>query len=177
MKRLKLIIIYAVVFVGLLLFFVPKIYCYYALEKQLEQFNVRIAQEHVSDQGFSLLVTEGKIYYDDLYVGTFEKLSILPLLVYNRASIENFAISKEMNRFAKGSVSEVNVHHSIVSPWTLYITAHADIGDVTAEVHLKEKHIALLLEPSQALMKRSPFWLRQLKKTEEGGYAYETTYE
>ena len=177
MKRLKYIIIYTTIFLGLLLFFTPKIYCYYALEKQLELFNVRIAQERVNDQGFALSVSEGQIYYDDLYVGTFEKLSIVPLLLYNRAVIENIAISKDMSRFAKGTIEVVHVQHSIVSPWTLYVSAHADMGDITAQVHLKDKNISLLLEPSEALLKQSPFWLRQLKKTEEGGYAYETTYE
>ncbi len=169
MKRLKLIVIYSTVFAGLLLFFTPKIYCYYALEKQIEQFNVRIAQERADDGGFWLTVSHGKLYYDDLYVGTFEQLSILPLLLYNHAKVENLSISKEMSRFATGTVDTVNVQHYIVSPWTLYITAHADMGDVTAQVHLKDKIISLLLEPSEALLKQAPFWLRQLKKTEEGG--------
>ncbi len=177
MRRLKLIIIYSTIFIGLLLFFTPKIYCYYALEEQLEQFHVRIAQERVDDNGLTLSVRQGKLYYDDLYVGTFEKLSVLPLVLYNQASIENFTISKDMSRFAKGNVEDITLRHSIVAPWTLYISAHADMGDVRAQVHLKDKNISLLFEPSEALLKQSPFWLRQLKKTEEGGYAYETTYE
>ncbi|RUM65189.1 MAG: hypothetical protein DSZ03_03170 [Sulfurimonas sp.] len=177
MKRLKLTVIYATVFVGLLLFFTPKIYCYYALEAQLEQFNVRIAQETVHDGGFVLRVNDGKLYYDDLYVGTFESLSIVPLLLYNQATVEHFSISKEMSRFAKGQVETLRVRHSVVSPWTLYVTAHADMGDVTAEVHLKDKNMTLLLEPSAALLKQAPFWLQRLKKTEAGGYVYETTFE
>ena len=177
MKRLKLMIIYTLLFIGLLLFFTPKIYCYYALEAQLEALNVRIAQERVHDRGFSLVVNDGRIYYDDLYVGTFERLSILPLLLYNYAAVENVSISKEMERFAKGTIETVRVHHSILSPWTLYISAHADMGDVSAQIHLKDKNISLLLEPSPALLKHAPFWLRQLTKTEEGGYTYETTYE
>ncbi len=113
MKRLKLMIIYTLLFIGLLLFFTPKIYCYYALEAQLEALNVRIAQERVHDRGFSLVVNDGRIYYDDLYVGTFERLSILPLLLYNYAAVENVSISKEMERFAKGTIETVRVHHSI----------------------------------------------------------------
>ncbi len=177
MKRIKQIIIYTIIFIGFVLFFTPKIYCYYAAEDQLNRYHVKIAQERIDDSGFTLNVYDGKLYYDDLYVGVFDKLSIWPFLLFNRIDIENFNISKEMSRFAKGRIESLTVHHHLFSPLTLQVTAHGEMGEMHAQIDLSEKTVSVLLEPSKALLQLSPFWLRRLKKTEEGGYAYETTFE
>ncbi len=176
MRRLKYAAIYLIIFIGLVLFFAPKIYFYYALEEQLHGKNVTISEEKVYDKGFTLAVNDGKVYYDDLVVGTFETLSVLPLILFNHVSIENFAISKDMSRFAKGKIEKVTIVHHIISPQTLHLSAHGDMGEVTAEVNTQDRNISLLLIPSKSLLKLSPFWLRKLKKTDEGGYLYETAY-
>ena len=176
MKRIKSIAIYFIIFIGFILFFAPKVYFYYALEEQLHGKNITISEEKVYDKGFSLAVDDGKTFYDDLVVGTFEKLSMLPLVLFNQVSIENFTISEDMSRFAKGNIEEVTITHHMISPLKLHLSAHADMGDVTAEVNIQDRNVSLLLIPSESLLKLSPFWLRKLKKTDEGGYLYETAY-
>ncbi len=176
MRRLKYAAVYFIIFIGLVLFFAPKVYFYYALEEQLYGKNVVISEEKVYDKGFALAVNDGKIYYDDLLVGTFETLSMLPLILFNHATIENFVISEDMSRFAKGKIEEIAVVHHVISPKTLHLSAYGDMGDVTAEVNMQDKKVSLLLMPSKNLLKLSPFWLRKLKKTDEGGYLYETNY-
>ncbi len=176
MKRLKSIFLYAIVFLGLLLFFMPKIYLYYAVEEQLDSKNIRISNEKVYDRGFNLAVEEGSLYYDDLVVGKFERLSLLPVILFNRVNVDNFTFSDDMSRFAKGTVQNVNVTHHIITPLTLYVSLKADAGDIIGEVNIKDRNISLQLTPSPALLKESPFWLKKLKKSDDGGYLYETTY-
>jgi hypothetical protein len=176
MKRVKSIIIYSIVFVGLLLFFAPKLQLYFALEKQMQSLNIKISQERVNDQGLTLALQEGSLYYSDLLVGQFETVSLLPALVFNRVNIERFAFSEEMNRFAKGAIHNVNVTHHIFMPLIVHISADADMGEMRAEINLKDRNVSLNFMPTEAFLKQPPFWLSKMKKSEEGGYAFETTY-
>ena len=176
MSRLKSIVLYSIAFFLLLIFFAPKVYFYYAVENQLNSKNIRISQEKVTDRGFKLAVEDGTVYYDDLVIGHFENLGVVPLVLFNQLKVENFVFSEDMSRFAKGGIDNVNITHHVITPFTLHLNAEADAGSVMAEVNMKDRNISLHLSPSQSLLKESPFWLKKMKKSKEGEYLYETTY-
>jgi hypothetical protein len=176
MRRLKSGLIYTLAFILLLIFFAPKVYLYFAFEHALEKQNVRISQEKVLDSGFKLKITDGSLYYDDLNVGTFEDISVVPLLLYNHIKIENFVFSDDMSRFAKGTLQNVNVTYHTITPLTVHLEAVGDLGEVNAQIHVKDRNASIHLIPSERLLKSAPFWLKKMKKSSEGVYSYATTY-
>jgi len=176
MRRLKSGLLYSITFLLLLIFFAPKVYLYFAFEHAIEKQNIRISQEKVVDKGFNLSVTEGSLYYDDLNVGTFENITVLPLLFFNRIAIENFVFSDDMSRFAKGKLQNVNVTYHVITPLTVHLEAVGDVGVVSAELHVKDRNASIHLTPSPGLLKAAPFWLKKMKKSSEGVYTYATTY-
>ena len=134
-----------------------------------------MTQEGIDDSGFSLNLSEAKLYYGDLYVAEFSSISITSLLIYNSLHVESFSLSKEMKQFVPTQVEGVDVVYTIFNPFNITIEASGAFGTLEGGVNLSEHKILLHLNASATLLKQKPFWLRKLKKI-EGEYVYESHY-
>ncbi|MEA3521473.1 MAG: hypothetical protein U9R50_00705 [Campylobacterota bacterium] len=176
MKRLGKLFIYLIVTLLLILFFLPKINLYYQAEVLLQKYKVTISQEKLSDKGFSFLIEEGVIYFDDLVVAKIDEVSIIPLLLYNSVTFSPFSFSEDMKRFIPLGIENLNITHSVVNPLHVKLEGSGDFGSLEGDIGLYERNISLVLNPSPLLIKQKPFWIKRMKKTAEGGYRYESTY-
>ncbi len=98
MKKLGLGIVYLFITIYSVIFFAPKINLYYQLEELMQEKQIVITQENIIDKGFSLSLEEGRLYYGDLLVAEFSKISILSLLVFNQVSLAPVTLSKHMEK-------------------------------------------------------------------------------
>lgn len=175
-KKVRTFALYALIMLVLIIFFLPKAQLYFKVESLLSNYKVYISNETVRDSGLSLFVKEGTIYYDDMAVADFEALSIRPWLAYNAISLSPTELAPEMEQFVPRHIEGLRLYYTPFSPLHVKLEASGAFGEVKGSVALWEHNVSIVLMPSEELLAKKPFWLNKLKKEEEGGYRYETTY-
>ncbi len=176
MKKLGLGIVYLFITIYSVIFFAPKINLYYQLEELMQEKQIVITQENIIDNGFSLSVEDGRLYYGDLLVAEFDKINILSLLVFNRISLDPVILSKDMEAFFPRNIQELSLKQTLFNPLHVSINGFGDFGVIAGDINLLDRNITLDLEPSKVLISKKPFWMKKLKKIETGAYRYATTY-
>jgi hypothetical protein len=176
MKRFGKSLAYFIFVVVAMLFFLPKINLYYLGESFVEKYKIVMSQEKLTDQGLTLKIDEGKLYYDDLMVAHIDHISIKPLIVFNAISVSPFTFSKDMEQFLPLGIESFNITHTVFSPLHVSIESSGDFGYLSGDIALYDRSISLVLTPSKLLVEKNPFWLKRMKKTTEGDYRYESNY-
>jgi hypothetical protein len=176
MKRLKLLLLYALAAFVFIILFLPKAALYYKAETLLEPLKVSITDETVKDRGFGLVVKNGMLYYEDLHVADLSRVTVTPWIVFNRISVAPFTFSSEMQSFVPQDVSSLALQYSLLDPLHILIDGSGDFGVLSGRIGLADSTITINLTPSAALNATQPFWLKQLRRMEGGTYRYETTY-
>ncbi|MBN2895254.1 MAG: hypothetical protein JXK05_05110 [Campylobacterales bacterium] len=176
MKKVKILLLYSAILLALIIFFLPKTQLYYQAEALLAEYKVFISQERVIDNGLTLGLQEGTIYYDDMAIAAFEAIRLRPWVFYNSLVLEPTELSAEMEQFVPRSIDWLKITYAVYDPLHVTIEGSGAFGSVEGSVALFDRNISLTLTPSEALLGKKPFWLGKLKKDSEGGYRYETTY-
>ena len=174
MKKVALFILYTTLFFALLIFFAPKENLYYQAEALLKRENIIISDEKVKDRGFSLELSDAKIYaMDGIQVARFEELTLRLLLAYNTLQVTNIELSSVAAKFIPTHVDHLNVKYTLLDPLHIKAEALGDFGKVSAVINLKTRLIHLKLEPSRLMKSRYSSSMRMLKKSKQGAYTYE----
>lgn len=176
MRTLGKLIIWPVVFLMLVLFFLPKKSLYFEGEKLLKPQHVILSGERAEDTGFGLTVLGGTLYYEDLEVAELESVTVSPWLLFNRISVAPFRLSPAMKSFLPGTVDDVTVSYTVLDPLHISVRATGGFGALSGTVGLTDRRIRFDLTASKQLRAMDPFWLKQFTQTKEGGYRYESTY-
>jgi hypothetical protein len=176
MKTLGRVIIWLVVALVLVLFFLPKKALFFEGEKLLKPQHIILSGERVGDTGFGLNVSGGTLYYEDLKVAQLNAVTVTPWVLYNRISIAPFRLSPAMKSFLPGTIDAVTVSYTVLDPLHIVVEASGSFGALSGVIGLQDRQIRFDLSPSRQLLTMQPFWLKQLHKTEEGVYRYESTY-
>ena len=176
MRALGKLLAWALVFLLLVLFFLPKKPLYFEGEKLLKPQHVILSNERVSDTGFGLRISGGTLFYEDLQVAELSELNITPWLVYNRIGIAPFRLAPAMKSFLPETIDGAEVIYSVFDPLHIRVEASGDFGTLSGTIGLRDRQMRFDLTPSKQLRQLQPFWLKQFKKTQEGGYRYESTY-
>lgn len=175
-KRIGKLIVYCVIFMALVLFFLPKTNLYYKGEEVLQRYNVVLAQEFPDDRGLLFSVRDAKLYYEELFVADIAAINVMPWLLFNRITVEAFNLSPDMERFGIKNVDKLVVTQHVLNPLHITAVSEGNFGTCTVDIDLKNKKATLMLNALPELEAAKPFWLQKLKKTEGGAYQYETTY-
>lgn len=176
MKRLRNALGYFLLVLALLLFFAPKRQLWYMAEDALKPYGVVLSGEYVTDNGFSLSLESGLLYYDDLKIATLGEVDIAPLLVYNAVTVAPFTFADEMQAFLPGQVDEIILYHSLIDPVRVHLKAQGEFGTLSGSVNLLHRDVNLSLSPSAELLAKKPLWLKELTKQASGAYTYEVAY-
>jgi len=176
MKKLGKFFGYTLIFVLLLLFFLPKRSLYYEAEQQLQKEGVVLSGERPGDTGFGFAVTGGTLYFKDLQIAQLNEIRVTPWLLYNSISVAPFSLSPAMKSFLPESIDGVLVRYTVFDPLHIVIEAEGAFGTLSGTIGLADRRIGLELVPSKELRSLRPFWLKEFKPTKEGGYRYESTY-
>jgi len=176
MRKLGKFFGYTLVFVLLVLFFLPKRQLYYEAEKLLQKEGIVLSGEQAHDTGLGLTVTDGSLYFKDLRVAQLNAISVTPLLLYNSISVTPFRLSPAMKSFLPESIEGVTVRYTVFDPLHIVIEAEGAFGSLSGTIGLADRKIGLDLVPSKELRSLRPFWLKEFKPTKEGGYRYDSTY-
>lgn len=147
-------------FIGFIVF-IPKDNLYYTLQKYLSKEKIYIN----SDIKNSLILTlsNGKIYQNGINFAQFEKVKIIPFLVYNNIKAKNIKIS-----FQNIKIDNLNITYSIINPLKIKINGTSNIGKINGEVNLIKKIIKIyILNLNNNTLKSF------LRKDKQGYFYYE----
>ena len=176
MKRIGKFFFYVIVFLALAVFFAPKRQLYYLAEAKLQPYGAVLSGEFVDDRGYGLVLSGGTLYYEELEVAHPGKVTLLPLLVYNRLGVTSLTPSEEMRKFLPGQIDEAVLYQSVIDPLKLHMWASGGFGRLEGEFDLLSRHLRVSLAPTKALLSSGAGWLREFKKQASGEYLYENTF-
>jgi len=176
MKKIALFLFYSLFFLAMLLFFTPKENLYYFGEEQLKSLDVIIAYEEVIDQGFSLQIKDAKLYVKKIQSANIASTQIRIFGLYNAVNIENIVLDSTFEQFFPPLINHVSLDQNIFSPQQIHAEAVGDFGEAHATLNLLDRNVSVIVKPSKLMLSRYRNTLRQLKKTKEGDYRYDTKF-
>ena len=163
---------YALLFVLLVALFLPKKELYFGAERLLQKHLVVVSDEKLQENPIALVVKDGNLYVKGLLVGSFQKLSFYPDLLFNAVRLENFHKSRSISMIPDISIDSLDLFYTPFYPIKLFIKGEGSFGKVKGSVNLwHKKGIVDLFGKPGNLGK-----FVKLKKIEEGHYRYEFSY-
>jgi len=176
MKKIALFLFYSLFFLAMLLFFTPKENLYYFGEEQLKPLGIVIGYEEAIDHGFSLEIKDAKLYVQKIKSANIADATLHFFGVYNTVYIENIVLDNTFEQFFPPLINHVSIHQSIFSPQQLQAEAIGDFGEAHATVNLLDRNLSVIVKPSKLMLSRYRNTLRQLKRSKEGEYRYESKF-
>ena len=173
MKKIAFFLLYSLLFIAALLFFSPKESLYYYAEEQLKPLGVVIGYEEVSDNGFSLSITDAKLYVQKIKSANIDAITIAPYLFYNTVSVKNIVLDSTFKQFFPPLITDLSIVQSIFNPLVVHADAHGDFGEAHARVNLVDRNGSVIVRPSKLMVSRYRNTMRELKRTKAGEYHYE----
>lgn len=165
-------VVFTLLFIVLVVLFMPREQLWYKLEHLLVGFEIVIDKEHLENSLTQLSVQNGVIHYSELTLGVFERIEIMPLLVENTLRISNLKAGSDLKMFKGITVQEALIKHSIFSPLTSTVEAQGSFGSLTGTMGIKGIH--LTISPSKILLKNT-LLRKYLTKTKKG-YKYDLLF-
>jgi len=156
----KFILFLIGLFIGFIVF-IPKDNLYYTLQKYLSKEKIYINSN--IKNSLILTLSNGKIYQNGINLAQFEKVKIIPFLVYNNIKAKNIKIS-----FQNIKIDNLNITYSIINPLKIKINGTSNIGKINGEVNLIKKIIKIyILNLNNNTLKSF------LRKDKQGYFYYE----
>jgi len=175
MKPILKALLYAFIFIMMFLFFLPKVELYYTLEKELEKQKIVLSDERIEDSGFSLHISDAKLYWNSVFGGQIEKIKLSTFLLHNSLSFENAKLNHALSSFLPGKIEYLNVRYSIINPIKVVISGNGDIGEIKGYINPFVKEIKIELNPPANMRSKYGSLLRKFKNV-EGVLVYESRY-
>ncbi len=172
MRKVAKLLAYFIVMAALLIFFMPKVNLYYALERLMKERNIYISDEQVYDQGFSLELEKSNVLFDKLSLAEIDTIKLSPWLFYNALSLDNIHVNEGFEDFLPQKISRVSIEHFIYNPTHISLRGDSEDSFFYGDVDLIERVITIHLRLGDKSEKKYRLVLQKLIK-EEGGYLYE----
>lgn len=163
----------ALLLIGIILF-LPKANIYYSAEEALSSANLHLNGEQIHDRFFYLDVSDAVLLLNSMPIGTVEQIRFLPLIVYNRITVNSVNFNGEFASLFPEGIEHLTFTYTLLHPFSIIIEGSGGFGPVHGEIDLSNERLTLLFEPSQ-IMRAYPLLLAKLHKSDEG-LAYETSF-
>lgn len=175
-KKIAMFFAYTLFFMFALMYFTPKDSIYFFLEKKLQEHDVIISKEKVSDKGFILSLEDADITYKSIESATIDKTNIKLFALYNSINIEGITLSSTAKSFAPLKIESVDAVYFVLNPLNATLHAIGEFGELDAEFDITKYSLHLKLKPSKVMLKNHRSTLRNLKKTKNGEFVYDKTF-
>ena len=173
MVKLGKYLAYALFFVLALIYFMPKLSAYYLLESELQKFDVVISKENAVDNGFSLSVTDATLSVKGVDSATISSVDISALILSNTVMVKQIKLSSVASNFMPLNIDTVEISYSIFNPLSVVAHAVGGFGEADVIFDISASSIKADVKPSELMFKNYKATLKNLKKSENGGYIYE----
>lgn len=175
-KRIAIFFAYFFFFLLALMYFSPKMGIYYFAEQELRKYDVIISNESVNDNGFSLALQNAHVSVQAIESADIENINIKILALYNSVNIQNITLSNTAAAFVPLKIEKVSIKYSIFNPLNIKAYALGEFGEAEATFNLLKLALHIDLVPSKMMINNYISTMRNLKKSEDGGYVYDQTF-
>ena len=137
-----------ILFIYMLLIFLPKENLYYFALEKLAEDKIELTNIKVQDKYISLVLENTNIKYEKIKVASIENIEIKSLLFQTNIIIDNLKVQKSLKKFMPYDMKSIKIIHSILNPLVIDIK-------LSKQFNIKNKEL-----------------MKYLTKTEDG-YRYE----
>ena len=163
----------AFLFLGFLIF-LPKSNLYYSAEEALSSAHLYLNDEKIHEHLLYLEVQDATLLLDSMPIGSLKQIRIVPLIIYNQATIDSIEFNGEFSTLFPGGIDHLSFTYTLLHPLSVTLNGVGGFGPVRGEFDLSEMRLTLLFEPSP-VMRTYPLLLSKLRKSNEG-LIYETSF-
>jgi hypothetical protein len=156
----------------LLWLFAPKVELYYLLEKSLEEKQVIITNETITDTWYGLKITNADVYVAGAKVANATELNLDFFFLYSSLTVNEVNMDNSLANMAPKQLNHLTAIHSVMNPLKVTINGEGSFGTLDGTVHLLERKIEILFPVVKDIKTIKKF----LKKDNEKGWFYETNY-
>jgi len=176
MVKLAKFIGYFLFFIIALMYFTPKVSLYYFAETKVEPFGVVVTEESVVDNGLRLSLKDAVITFKSIESAEVKNVDIAIFGLYNSIDVSSVTLASTVATFLPTDIKNINISYSILDPLNILASASGGFGEANAKVNILDKKLFLKLSPSKLMSKKYRSTLRNLNKSEDGGYEYAKTF-
>ncbi|NOQ31453.1 MAG: hypothetical protein GQ570_10045 [Helicobacteraceae bacterium] len=174
--RLRNTLLYLLLFIAMLIVFMPKVNLYYLLEKELSAKGVVISSENLSDRFFSLNIKDATIYVKQIKSAKVANVNITTLLFYNYIEFDNIELSQSFEDMLPTKIKNVKILYSVLNPLNITATSIGEFGEASAVISLEKRVVFVTIKASKRLVDKYSKILRPLKTDGKGSYTYEYNF-
>ena len=175
-RRASLFFAYATFFALALIYFTPKQSLYYLLEKELKTYSVIISNEEVKDSGFTLKLEGAELFVKSIKSASAKEVNVKIFGLHNSVTFNDITLSSVAASFVPLNIDELSVAFSILNPLKIKAYGVGEFGEAGAAFNLLDRTLHIDIEPSDKMKKEYRNSMKQLKKSEDGGYSYDKTF-
>jgi hypothetical protein len=174
-KKIAIVLIWAVIALEAIVFFLPKKELYYLAERYLEPLGATISSEEASDYGWLFSLKGGSVYYDRMEAANNDKTALIATIFYNELSVESFSFSKPIAAAFPPRVDFLKARHTIFMPHKIFFTSEGEIGAVSGWIDLFARKIRVVINAPSEVQQKYGQIFAVLEKTTEG-FVYERDF-
>ena len=175
-KKLSIFFGFVLFFLLALMYFTPKENIYFALESELEKYDIIISNEKINDSGFTLKLSDAEIFFKSIKSADIKEIDIKIFGIYNSLSMSDIKLSSAASSFLPLNIEKVTITHSIFNPLNINIYELGDDGEVEGSFNLVDMALHIIFHPSELMLKEYKNSMREFKKSEDGEYVYDKTF-
>ncbi|MDR0761469.1 MAG: hypothetical protein LBF13_00315 [Campylobacteraceae bacterium] len=172
--RIIKFLFFAVLFLVLLIAFLPKENIYYVLEEKLSGYGVNLDEENVKES-FAGLDLEGvNVLFGSSNIAYIKTAAAFFGILYNKVELTSTAPSGNMRSFIP-LMDKVSAWYTPFYPTKVFLRGEGGIGSISGSYNLYDKKIYLELQPSADFSRRYPMLNANFKKI-DGRLVYELSF-
>lgn len=171
MQMVKKYLLWAFLLWFALLFFMPKVELYYALERELATQDITLNEASIEQGVLYVTIRDVKVYVKGVELAHIDSIHFFTLLGYSTLTMKDIEVDDLLKSKVPSAITELSASHSIFSPLSLALDANGSFGRAEGELSLLEGTVRVDLVESKDISTLKPY----LKQDEKGWY-YETSF-
>ena len=157
MRLLSKVISLFLLFLIVLVLFLPKEQLFIKFVNQLYKEHIYLKDYKYSDELFTSNISNMTINYDGINIAKISNSRFDMFLVYNNIDINNISLDESLNAFVPSNIKNININYSILDP--LYVNA-----SVLSKLYSIKIQFDIVNLKLNAKFKTSKFFRKKYKK-------------
>lgn len=162
-----------ILFVYLVIVFLPKDQLYYFGLENLKSKEIFVVNKKVDSLPFDLILEDSTLFVKSIEAATINNVKMNILLFKNRLSVTEVSINESFSKFVPNNIDNLNIEYQLSDPLHVNITFNGKEYKGFGKINLLEQKLNLTLLPSNSFVRKYPMIIKQLKKVSNKEYSYE----
>jgi hypothetical protein len=170
-------IFHIILFIFLLIVFLPKEQLYYFVAKNLQSQKIELTHAQLDESIISLFIQNTKVKYNGIEALSIDKTSIKPNIFFNEIYLKDIKVDKAFKKFLPSNIDFISANINIFNPININIESKFALGKCIGNINLIDRVIRIDLFVSKQFKSKYRILTQKLKKVKsenkEEHYIYE----